>query len=136
MPGSRSLGSARAFRRGELAETRGPTRFKPARRAKRPSDPNASFSDESHPVVSFRGRTALPSLAARHLIDADGRREDEGFVLTGCDLDSVGVPDPKPTLRDLGDLIALALDLVLVVDDIPLRLHVLAALNLDREAVA
>ncbi len=36
----------------------------------------------------------------------------------GLDLDAVGLADPEPLLRDLGDGVAVALDLVLVVDDV------------------
>src|SRR5262249_770849 len=66
--------------------------------------------------------------------DRDG--EDERVVLLGRDLDAVGLPDAEPAFRDLGDLVAAALDLVLVVDDVALRLHVLTAVDRDGKAVA
>ena len=47
-------------------------------------------------------------------------------VLPGVDLDAVGVPQPEPLLGDLGDLVAVLVDLVLVVDDVALHLQVLA----------
>src|SRR5580765_378126 len=71
----------------------------------------------------------------RHLVDADRDREDQRVVLAGLDLDAVGVPHAEPLLRHLRHLVAAALDLVLVVDDVALRLHVLAVLDVDREAV-
>src|SRR5262249_11587590 len=71
-----------------------------------------------------------------HLVDADGDGEDEPFLLSWCDLDAVRVSDPEPTFRHFGDLVAAALDLVLMVDDVPFCLHVIAALDLDREAFA
>ena len=60
----------------------------------------------------------------------------ERLLVPRCDLDSVGVPDPEPALGHLRNLVAAALDLVLVVDDVPLRVHVVAAFDLDREPVA
>ena len=47
-----------------------------------------------------------------------------GASSRSCDLDAVGVADPEPLLRDLGDLVAVALDLVLVVDDVAVDLQV------------
>ena len=42
---------------------------------------------------------------------------------------------PEPPTRDLGDLVTVAFDLVLVIDDVPLCLHVFAAVHIDREAI-
>src|SRR5262249_52280332 len=43
--------------------------------------------------------------------------------------------DPKPGLRDASDNFPVPLDLVLVVNEVALRLHLAAALQVDREAV-
>ena len=75
------------------------------------------------------------ALAASHLVDADGCGEDERGVLSGGDLDPVGVAYPEPPLRRLRDLVPVALDLVLVVDDVALGGQLAAVLQLDREAV-
>jgi hypothetical protein len=53
----------------------------------------------------------------RHLVDADGNGEDKGVVLPRCDFDTVGVPHAEPPTRNLGDLVSVALDLVLVSQD-------------------
>src|SRR6185437_9806397 len=42
----------------------------------------------------------------------------------------------SPALRDLGDLAAIALDLVLVIHDVPLRAQLAAVLDVDRKALA
>ena len=41
---------------------------------------------------------APPGLAARHLVDADGRGEDQRVVLSRGDLDPVCVANPEPAL--------------------------------------
>src|SRR4051812_16136017 len=61
-------------------------------------------------------RTSLRS-ACREGVDRHGDREDERRVLTRPDVDAVGVTHAEPLLRDRGDGVAVALDLVLVVDD-------------------
>jgi hypothetical protein len=61
---------------------------------------------------------------------------EQRVVLPGSDLDAVGTANPEPLLRDLGDLLPVTLDLVLVVDDVALCRHVPAALDVDRVAVA
>src|SRR3954447_8426233 len=95
---------------------------------------------ESQPDASgwgSRGEATYTSPdVVRHLVDTDRDRENQRVVLVGRDLDAVGVPHAEPLLRHLGHLVAAALDLVLVVDDVALRLHVLALLDVDREAVA
>jgi hypothetical protein len=75
-------------------------------------------------------------LAAAHLVDAHRDAKDQRVVLSGHHLDAVGVSNPEPALRHLGDLVAAALDLVLVVDDIAFRGHVVAAFDLDGVSVA
>ena len=69
-------------------------------------------------------------------VDGDGDREDQHGVDVVVDLDAVGVAHAEPLLRDLGDLVAVALDLVLVIDDVAVDLQVLAVVDLDVEAVA
>ena len=60
----------------------------------------------------------------------------ERGVLAGGDGDAVRVPHAEPLLRDRRDRVAVALDLVLVVDDVALRLHVRTVLDVDREAIS
>jgi hypothetical protein len=55
--------------------------------------------------------------------------KDEGIVLFPRDFDAVGVANAEPALRYLGDLVSVALNLVFVVNDVPLRLHVRAVLS-------
>src|SRR5262245_23915489 len=86
-------------------------------------------------AIGKRRFSAVGSVV-RHLVDADRDREDQGVVLAGSDLDAVGVADAEPALRHLGHGVAATLDLVLVVDDVPLRLQVLAAFDRDREPLA
>src|SRR3954447_19657505 len=80
-------------------------------------------------------RTSAPSVV-RHLVDGDRDGEKERVVLLRRDLDAVGVADAEPLLRHLRDRPAVALDLVLVVEHLALRVHVLAADDVDREVVA
>src|SRR4051812_17934525 len=68
-----------------------------------------------------------------HAVDDGGDGQDESGILPLLDLDPVGVGDAEPLLRDLGDLVTVALDLVLVVDDVALHLEVLTVLDLDVE---
>src|SRR4051794_10717728 len=83
-----------------------------------------------------RGRGLRPQRSVvGHLVDADRRGDDEGVVCAGRDLDPVAVADPEPALGDLGDLVAVALDLVLVVDDVALGGQLPALAELDREAL-
>src|SRR3954469_24531736 len=90
------------------------------------------------PLSEFERRLERLSvgLSAAHLVDADGAGEDQRVVLTWRDLDPVGVTDAEPAFRDLGDLVAVAFEAELVVEDVALRLQVGSALDLDRVAVA
>ena len=72
----------------------------------------------------------------RHAVDGDGGSEHERRVERIADLDSVGVPHSEPLLGDLGDLVAVAFDLVLVVDDVARDLQILPAIDLDVEPIA
>src|ERR1700733_10848124 len=78
----------------------------------------------------------LMKSAARHLVDADDRRDDQSVVLAGRNLDPVRLADPEPALGDLGDLVAVALDLVFVIHDVALGGQLATGLELDREAIA
>src|SRR4051812_3394855 len=71
-----------------------------------------------------------------HAVDDSGHRQDQARVLSVLDLDAVGVSDTEPLLGDLGDLVASALDLVLMVDDVALDLQVVTVLDLDLEPFA
>src|SRR4029453_10390603 len=84
----------------------------------------------------LRFASALLGHVVCHLVDRHRDREDQRVALRLGDVDPVSVARPEPALRHLGDLLAPALDLVLVVDDVAIRLHVLATLDLDREALA
>src|SRR4051812_14242760 len=74
--------------------------------------------------------------APGHLVHAHSDGQDQGDVLVLSELDPVGVPDAEPLLGDLCDLVAVALDLVLVVEDVAMGLQVLAALDVDDVVVA
>ena len=52
-------------------------------------------------------------------------------VLARLDLNAVGVAYTEPATRDFGHLVPATLDLVLVVDNVALRLHVVAAFDID-----
>src|SRR3954454_7816173 len=73
--------------------------------------------------------------AVRHLVQGDGHGEQQRLVLTRADLDAVGLADPEPLLRDPRDRVAVPLDLVLVVEDVPVRLEILSILDLDLEPI-
>ena len=45
------------------------------------------------------------------------------------DLNAVSVADTEPATRDFGHFVSATLDLVLVVDNVAFRLHVVATLN-------
>src|SRR3954447_15447169 len=88
------------------------------------------------PVPPEPPSAAPGSVSAGQRVDRDGDRENERDVLTGRDVDAVGVPHAEPFLGDRGDRVAVALDLVLMIDDVPMRLHVVAVLDVDRVAVS
>src|SRR3954468_16888290 len=72
-----------------------------------------------------------------HRVDGDGDSEDQrGIDLLAENVDAVGIAHPEPFLRDFGDLVAVLLDLVLVVDDVAVRLDVRRAVDVDLELVA
>src|SRR4051794_40688631 len=83
-----------------------------------------------------RGRRELLGADAGQRVDGDRDRQDERRVLARRDVDAVGLAHAEPLLGDLRDGVAVALDLVLVVDDVALRFHVVAVLDVDRKAVA
>src|SRR5262249_31593463 len=82
-----------------------------------------------------RTSTRSRGLAARHLVDADGRGQEQRVVLSRRDLNPVPVAAPAPALGDLRHLDRVALDLVLVIDDVALGAQLGVVLYLDREAV-
>src|SRR5215208_7197931 len=82
-----------------------------------------------------RSKRSSPLAPVRERLERDDCGEQQALVLVLRELDSVRVPDAEPTLRDSGDRLAVALDLVLVIDDVPLRLQIIATLDVDREAV-
>jgi hypothetical protein len=100
------------------------------------------------PRCGSEGRRAAPirarcqrgsrhgSVAGGQRVDGDGDREDERDVLARRNVDAIGVPHSKPLLGDRGDRVAVALDLVLVVDDVAVRFHVGAVLDVDSEAIS
>src|SRR4051812_4659320 len=140
-------GSERPCPKRENAITRRPVAsFSRAGKSRhRPTEPRPSCSSTSdrrpsspgHSAASSR-RAATRSSVARmaHRVDAHGDREHERLVLARRDLDPVGVANPEPLLRHLGHRVAVALDLVLVVDEVALGVHVMPVLDLDHEAVA
>src|SRR5439155_16415448 len=71
-----------------------------------------------------------------HVVQRDSQGQEQRLVLAAPDLDPVGVAHAEPLLRDGRDDVAVALDLVLVVDEVAVRLEILAALDVDVEAVA
>src|SRR3954470_15417204 len=76
------------------------------------------------------------SVSGRQRVDGDRDREDQRRVLACRDVDAVGVAHAEPLLGNRCDRVAVALDLILVVDDVAVGLHVVAVLDVDGEAVA
>src|SRR5688572_15029212 len=68
-------------------------------------------------------------------VHGDGNAEHERYVERVLHGHAVAVPDPEPLLRHAGDLLTVALDLVLVVGDLPVHLQVGSAVDLDVEPV-
>src|SRR5690606_24674211 len=73
---------------------------------------------------------------AGHGVDRDRDGEDQDRIDSLRDLDAVRVAHPEPLLGHLGDLVAVAFDLVLVVDDVAVDLQVGLAVDIDLEVVA
>jgi hypothetical protein len=71
-----------------------------------------------------------------HDVDGDCCCEDQDIVLAGIDLHTIGVAQPEPLLRDLGDPVAALLDAIVVVEDVALHLEVRAAPQAERPALA
>src|SRR3954466_12119400 len=111
------------------------TSTRKASSARAAAGPAAAASSRAARMTA-RADANATSVAAGQRVDRDGDREDEGGVLAGPHVDAVGLADAEPLLRDGRDRVAAALDLVLVVDDVPVRLQVVAVLDVDREAVA
>ena len=73
-------------------------------------------------------QTGLPGRMG-HGVDDRGNGQEQHIILAGRDLDPVGIPGPEPSFGHLGDLGPVALDGVLVVDDVALDVQVRAVLH-------
>ena len=71
----------------------------------------------------------------RERVDGDGDGEDQHGLALVEHVDAVRVPHAEPLLGDLGDLVAVTLHLVFVIDDVPVHLDVIATVDLDVESV-
>jgi hypothetical protein len=60
-------------------------------------------------------------LIVTHLVDDDCAREHQYSILVVCDLDPVSVAPCDPSLRDLTDYAAAAIECVFVIPEIALR---------------
>src|SRR5215211_3840845 len=67
----------------------------------------------------------------RRLVDTDRGRQDQDIVLSGGNLDAIGVAHAEPLLRDRGHIA----DAVFVVQDVALNLEVRTIADLDGEAL-
>src|SRR5690349_3382520 len=103
-------------------------------RSRQPAREQHSNPPRAKRIARLDGETPA-GLVVRHLVDADGRSEYQGLVLTGRDVDPVRVANAEPALGDLGDLVAVALDLVLMVDDVALGVQLAAVREVDGEAI-
>ena len=74
-------------------------------------------------------QTGLPGRMG-HGVDDRGNGQEQHIILAGRDLDPVGIPGPEPSFGHLGDLGPVALDGVLVVDDVALDVQVRAVFHL------
>ena len=74
-------------------------------------------------------QTGLPGRMG-HGVDDRGNGQEQHIILAGRDLDPVGIPGPEPSLGHLGGLGPVALDGVLVVDDVALDVQVRAVFHL------
>src|SRR5450755_11267 len=70
-------------------------------------------------ALQIHGPTVLPR---RQRVDRDREREDQRCVFAVGDLNAVGLAHADPLLGDRRDRVTVTLDLVLVVDDVPMRL--------------
>lgn len=66
-------------------------------------------------------------------VECGGDREEEHHVFPWGDIYRVGVADPNPLLRDLGDHDVITFDLVFMIEHVALCAEVWAVLNLDTE---
>ena len=65
-----------------------------------------------------------------HLVDADRHCQDDDIILTGLDLNAVGIANAEPFLRDFGNLVTAFTDAVFVIEDIAFDFQVGAVLDL------
>src|SRR4029077_7302620 len=88
------------------------------------------------PSPTDRGGLWLAPVGLRELVDAHRRAQQQHLVLSRRDRDPVRLADREPALGDRGHELATGLDLVLVVEDVALRLELGAAGALEREVLA
>src|SRR5215216_3459030 len=89
------------------------------------------------PQLARRAAAGLAGLTAGgERVDGNRDREDERGVLACRNVDAVGLAHAKPLLGDRRHSVAVALDLVLVVADAPVRRHIGAVLDVHREAIS
>src|SRR6516162_8758401 len=69
-----------------------------------------------------------------HVVKHRGNGQDQDVVLARSDFDTVGVPDAKPSLGNLGDLRAVLLDRVFMIHDVALNPQVRAIFAVDHPA--
>ena len=112
-------GSSRTRRRGSASGSR-----RGRSRTSTPASCPTSSSDRTSVVV------------LDHPVQADGDGEQQRHVRAVRDLDAVRVTDPEPLAGDLGDGVAVRLDLVLLVDQVAVDLQLAARLQLDVVLVA
>src|SRR5215211_3704124 len=97
----------------------------------------ADSGDRRRYWLARRAAAGLAGLTAGgERVDGNRDREDERGVLACHNVDAVGLAHAKPLLGDRRHSVAVALDLVLVVADAPVRLHIGAVLDVDREAIS
>src|SRR5215813_1840939 len=80
--------------------------------------------NSSAPLAGLPGRVG-------HGVDHGGGGQDQDVVFAGGHLDPVAVPDPEPSLGNLGDLGSVALDRVLVVHEVTVGMQVRAVFEVD-----
>ena len=76
------------------------------------------------------------STLVKHHIDDDGNGENQDVIGTGDDVHTIGIGHRKLLLRDLRHFAATLVDLIFMINNRALGLHVLAARNMDFEALA
>src|SRR5918993_3543190 len=75
-------------------------------------------------------------LRSCHGIDADCDRQEKCIVLIRLNLDSVRFLDPEPFLRNGRDRLTVLFNLILMINEVAVRMHIGAALNFDLEPIS